>query len=247
MKRLTTNFCKLLKPSLLLSCCVLSSSLQAIELFDEDELGNVNQRNVGVFKSNKFDDSPNSGEVVKRNRALQPYTTLKLEVPVELEYFESGRARAVIEADEATINRLNFVASGDRLTIRGSGFSTSKRVKIKIYGNDLQRVFVNTAADVSLHDIGVNAFFLSVRGAADVSVKGSASRCQINTMGASDLDLSGLACQSVVLTAQGSSDVMVSAAESIKGQVQGAGDVEVLGSPAQRDLTVLGAYDVDYR
>jgi len=231
----------------LTACCIHSASSQAAELFEEDSMGNVNQRNVGSFKSNRQGGLPVAGTVIKRNRPLQPYATLKLEIPAELTYYETGNARVEIEAASDELDKINFVYNGNRLTIKSSGFSITAPIKLTLYGNDLQRVFINTAAEATLNDISVNEFYLSVRGAADVSVEGQATGCRISAQGASDLDLSKLRCQSATLAVQGSPDIVLSASKSIKGRVQGAGDIEVLGNPRVRKLEVTGAYDIDYR
>ena len=44
----------------------------------------------------------------------------------------------------------------------------------------------------------------------------------------------------------GSADATVYASDSISGLLQGAGDVHVLGSPAQRTLQARGAYDISF-
>jgi hypothetical protein len=232
--------------SVLVVCCVPMASI-ALELFEEDSMGNVNQRNVGSYKSNKHSRESSTGIVVTQTKPLQAYSTLKLEIPAQLEYYEQGNARVEIEADQETINSITFHYSGSRLTIKSNGFSSGLPVKLKLYGSDLQRVFINSAADVVLNDISVNDFLLSVRGSSDVEVNGKARGCQINTQGASDLDLSRLSCQEVTLAAQGSTDIQLNATKSIKGRVQGAGDVDVYGSPARRKLQAFGAYDINYQ
>ena len=42
--------------------------MQAIELFEEDELGNINQRNVGSFKSNRFGINKGIAEIENRSK-----------------------------------------------------------------------------------------------------------------------------------------------------------------------------------
>lgn len=243
----TKIIARLAQLGVIASFAAATPSMQAIELFEEDELGNINQRNVGSFKSNRFGINKGIGEIEKRTKPLQPYSTLKIEIPADVEYHETGNARVEIEAEKDAINKIQFHYSGNRLTIKTNGFATQSPVKLKLYGNDLQRVFVNSAADVALHDISVNDFLLSVRGSADVTAQGRARGCQVNAQGANDLDLGQLRCTDLTLTAQGSSDIVVSAAKSVKGRVQGAGDVEVLGNPARRTLEAIGAYDIDYR
>lgn len=247
MSRIFRKTPNLVQLAIIASCASVMNGVFAVELFEEDSLGNVNQRNVGSYKSNSHGSPESAGPVVKRSRPLQPYATLKLEIPVELVYYESGNPRVEIEAPDSVINKINFVHGGNRLTIKSNGFSINAPVRLKLYGNDLQRVFINSAAEVELNDIGVNDFYLSVRGAADVTVQGSATGCQVNAQGANDIDLSQLICRSATLAVQGSSDIVLSASESIKGRAQGAGDIEVLGNPAKRQLQAMGAYDIDYR
>lgn len=233
--------------AIIIICYSMSSSSIAIELLEEDSAGNINQRNLGSYKSNSFGAVGVSGASIKRIQPLQPYKTLRVDIPVELHYFETGQARVELEGAQQDIDKINFRYNGNRLTIRSNGFTTTAPIKLTLYGNNLQRVFINGAADVELNDISVNDFSLSVRGAADVRVQGKARGCKINVQGASDLDLAQMTCQAVSLAMQGSADITLFAAKSLKGQVQGAGNVEVFGKPNQRKLQALGAYDVEYR
>lgn len=235
-------------PALIIAITALANhqSATAVELYESDHLGNINQRNVGVYKKNRLDRAVNRAEIITRVKPLSAFSTLKIEIPVDIEYREIGNPRVEIEAPKDIIDKIMFNASGSKLIIDSHGFSSNGSIKLKLYGKDLRRVFVNSAADVELRDINVNEFTLSTRGAGDVSAQGSATQCVINALGASDLDLAKLRCSKVNLTVQGSADISLTALKSIKGRVQGAGDIEVLGNPSQRNLAAMGAYDIDY-
>ena len=241
------NLFKTVGLGFVLGCCAPINTVIAVEIIEQDSQGNINQRNIGSYKSNQYGQTSSQGTIEKRMRPLQPYTTLKLEIPASLTYHETGNPRVEIIASQDVIKRLSFVYNGSRLTISGRGLTSTSAVKLKLYGNNLQRVFINSPAEVSLNDISVSDFLLSVRSAAEVDVQGAARSCQINVDGANDVDLSELKCQAVTVASQGSSDIIVSASRSVKGRVQGAGDIDVLGKPAKRDIKAMGAYDIVYR
>ena len=85
-----------------------------------------------------------------------------------------------------------------------------------------------------------------MRGSADIEASGTPGSCKVDISGSADVDLSGLSCRQIQLTSMGSADATVYASDSISGLLQGAGDVHVLGSPAQRTLQARGAYDISF-
>lgn len=232
-------------------CALFSIGVcQAVEFedFEQDSLGNINQRNVGVFKSNRHSDNDihSQSEVISKELDLAPFTTLKVELPVNLIFSASGNSRAEIQGPKDVVDKLLFVENGGRLTLRSTSFNSNEQVSIKLFGADLKRVFVKSAADVELNSIDSQDFLLSVQGAADVQVRGNAMHCKIDLKGAADVDLSRLRCQNVALTALGTADATLYASKKITGLAQGAGDISVLGAPDKRELNALGAYDISF-
>ena len=226
-----------------------NAAARDFEFFEEDEAGNINQRNVGVFKSNVHNSSDihKRSKIVTRSVELNPFSALKVQIPVAVDYYRANNARAEIEGPEHVIENILLVEDADRLSIRSSGLQSSQPITIRLYGKGLERAFISSAAEVTLRDISAQQFLLSVRGAADVTANGSASRCKIDISGAADLDMGRLRCKDIAFTAMGSSDATVNASQSISGLAQGAGDVTILGSPAERSLQARGSYDLSYQ
>lgn len=228
-------------------CLAVCSSAIAEEFYEEDAVGNVNQRNIGVFKSNRFDDSSEKpGRRVNKNVALNNYSKLTIELPVTITYQSGNNARAVLSGPEQVLQNVHLIEKGGRLIIRGSNFRSSQPVSIALYGNDLSQVYVHSPADVEIQAVQAQAFQLSVNGAADVAISGQAQHCRIDMQGAADLELADLRCNTVTISSLGTSDATVYASKRISGLAQGAGDLTVLGSPDERDIRALGAYDLTY-
>jgi len=226
----------------------LSLPSLGIELFEEDERGNINQRNIGAFKSNiLLKQSAANIRIEKQVRSLANYHRIELKTPAELVYRETGPSRIEMEGTVATLRAIRTDIKAGTLVIDTNGLQHDGTPTLRVFGNRLDSVTVSSAADVQLFDIRVNRFELQVRGAADIRVAGKSRVCIIDSQGAGDLDQSNLACENVTLKAFGASDILLHASAALEGRVQGAGDVTVTGNPAQRQLEIMGAYDVVYR
>ena len=232
---------------LLIVMTVLALEAKSIELYEEDENGNINQRNVGVFKSNSLVINPSADvRLIKRTRSVQPFNRIHIKIPVTVVYRESGPVRVEIEASQSMHLALRTDVAGGVLTVGSADVLVESFPIVYIYGKRLEGATVESAADASLEDISVNHFELRVRGSADVTVAGRATACSVDAQSASDIDLSALYCDRMSLAAFGATDIRLQVKESIEGRVQGAGDLEILGQPKQRELKVIGAYDVEY-
>ena len=181
-----------------------------------------------------------------RTRTVQPFTQIHVKVPVTLVYRESGPVRVEVEASQSMHLALRTEVAGGVLTIGSADVRLESFPTITVYGKRLEGATIESAADASFEDISVNQFELRVLGSADVVVAGRAKACHLEAQSASDIDLSALVCERMRLTAFGATDIRLQATESIEGRVQGAGDLEILGQPQQRQLKVMGAYDVEY-
>ncbi len=225
----------------------VSMNSEGVELFEEDEQGNINQRNIGVFKSQSFDrEAVDQIKLVRQVRSLPQFSKLKLTAAAELEYHQTGSPRIEMEGSEATLRSLQIDVSAGTLMISSHALQSEGTAKLKLYGQRLEGVEIVGAADATFYDILVNRFDLQVRGAADITVKGKARYCALDSQGAGDVDQTALLCQNVKLSVFGASDIQLYAQDSIEGRVQGAGSVLVLGQPDQRTLQVGGAFEINY-
>ncbi len=220
----------------------------ALELIEQDELGNVNQLNVGSYKSNKTDDNSAFSDrvVIDQERTLANYSKLDIRVPAEIIYRGGRDAKIKISATQSVLDSLTYQVRGGRLLINSEGFGTNQRVKIELSGSQLEEVLLRGSQEARFSGIQSTRFELSMRGSADVSVRGTANNCKLDIRGANDLDMEKLRCKHVNIESQGSSDIVLTANASISGRVLGAGDLVVYGQPEKRQLKATGAFDVSY-
>lgn len=225
----------------------LSMASHGFELFEEDEMGNINQRNIGAFKSQQLiHSSGDSFKLEKQTRSLPAFNTIALHTAAELEYSETGPARIEIEAPAATLRALRIEVRAGTLEIDTNGLQPDSPPHLKVFGQHLEGLTITVAASARLRDILAKRFHLEIKGAADVEMDGQAKDCELDIQGASDIDQSRLKCDHVKLRTFGANDIQLHANRSVSGHVQGAGDVDVSGNPAQRSLKLSGASDIHY-
>ena len=236
--------------ALVLSLNVATTS-SALEHYQQDDTGNINQINVGVLKSNHTGDGDSdrvsNGTSIERKRQLPPFTELELHIPVTLRYTGGKTAQISISAPKGVHQQLSAEVQGGRLRISGKRFSTRKAVIVTVSSANLARVVLRGSPDASFHGIRGGQFTLDARGSADATFSGSADQCQYRVQGAADIDLQALRCRDVAVNSQGSSDISVYASTSIAGTVLGAGDLTIHGKPTSDKLQATGAFDIHYR
>ncbi|TNC81015.1 MAG: hypothetical protein C9356_10460 [Oleiphilus sp.] len=237
----------LVRSSALILGLVLSMASHGIELFEEDEMGNINQRNIGVFKSQQLiQSSGDSFRLEKQSRPLPAFTAITLGTPAELEYSETGPNRIEIEAPAATLRALRVEVRAGKLIIDTNGLQPDSTPTLRVFGQHLEELDIRTAANARLHDILAKRFHLKVKGASDIEISGQAKDCELDIQGASDIDQSGLRCDHIALRTFGANDIRLHASQSVSGRVQGAGDIDVSGNPARREVQVMGASDIHF-
>ncbi len=105
---------------------------------------------------------------------------------------------------------------------------------------DRFKVNISGAADAEL-DIAAEFLRVNLSGASELNLKGSAETLEIEGSGASDLDAYGLTARHVDAELSGSSDADVTANESLKARVSGAGGLSYKGDPPRLESKASGA------
>ncbi len=233
-------------------CCTLACLLpiahgQAESVFEMDDFGNINQRNIGVMEQQEL-NLP--GHITSREqettRPLPDFNGLRVDVPVDVEYRRNGAAQIKIEGSQASIAALDISVQNRTLVIAGNAARITDTPRLTIQGGNLEHVRINSPSDIELNQVQTRRFELVVRSAADVRITGRADQCSIDSQGAGDIDQSDLHCQHLNLKVFGANDIQAYASRGVSGRLQGAGDLVIVGNPARREVKVQGAFDVEY-
>ncbi len=108
------------------------------------------------------------------------------------------------------------------------------------------RAEASGASEVSVRDIDAGALDAEASGASTLTVIGQAKTVNVSSSGASTVEATQLAAESVRLDVSGSSRAEVRASDSARGSASGASDVTVEGAPGDRGVETSGASHVSY-
>lgn len=232
--------------------CVLMSATFALttgaeSVFEEDAFGNINQRNVGVLEEQRF-DRPHQHNLrhIEESRSLPAFNELEIRAPVEFHYQASGPNALQLQGSAESVKAIKAYVSGSKLVIERQHQGGLDTPVLTLSGGNLERVSVHSSANLDLSQLRGKRFALEVRGAADIKLKGKVQQCSIDAQGAGDIDQSELICEALELKIFGANDIEAHVTQRISGRLQGAGDITVHGQPAQRQVSIQGAYDIDY-
>ena len=128
------------------------------------------------------------------------------------------------------VESVNEVSASGASDLIGETALTAERFEINISG----------AADAEL-DIAADFLRVQLSGASELRLQGSAETLEIEGAGASDLDAYGLTARHVDARLSGSSDADVTAKESLKARVSGAGGLSYKGDPPRLESKASGA------
>lgn len=131
-------------------------------------------------------------KIIKEERKLNEFSDIIIDVCADIEFIESLDYKLQIEVRE---DRLDQIAINDssnqlRLNYQGKLFENNYKVKIKIYGHNIQQLTLNKASFIS-GDIVNDQFTLILNQAsrADLKVKAETVNLQVNEASNVSLDL----------------------------------------------------------
>ena len=90
-----------------------------------------------------------------------------------------------------------------------------------------------------------NNLSLNISGSGDILAIGKVQKLIANINGSGDLMLSKLNTNHATVTINGSGDAAIWASESLKGKINGSGDIEYYGDPQNVQSKVNGSGEIN--
>jgi hypothetical protein len=156
-----------------------------------------------------------SGDVQSRN---------KLQVK-DFEVSVNGSGDIDLDLDAVDV-RTSINGSGD---VNLSGVNGNFTLKIAGSG------------DFAGNDFNLNNCSISVFGSGDVKISGNAKFVEIDQSASGDTNLFNLQAQDISARINGSGDVIVTVSKSLKGSLNGSGDLTYKGNPNMVDVSAKGS------
>ena len=102
------------------------------------------------------------------------------------------------------------------------------------------------ASQVTVKSLDVSEAATTIEGASQVTLSGKTRSFNAEVSGASELNTKDLAAATVGVQFSGASKGTVRAASTVRGTLQGASSLTVIGNPAERAVNTSGAASVTY-
>lgn len=149
----------------------------------------------------------------------------------------SGKLEVRVTAP--AISLLSVSGSGDIMLT--NGITTRKDLSVNITGSgDIQgskikcsnlSVQVSGSGDINLAGVETGRADIRISGSGDIDVAGNCTDAEYSISGSGDINGANLKAKNVAAHINGSGDIKCYATESLKGGVNGSGDVGYKGSP----------------
>ncbi len=186
------------------------------------------------------------GQRTSQRRSVPCFGEIVVEAGVDLVIRQGGDCGVAIDADSNLIPLIATEVSGGRLTVSTTrSFQSQGRIRVEATTPQLTRVDVQAASDVRLVSIDASSLAIRFSGSGDVSGDGRVGRLDVVVDGSGDIRLGRLRADHVSLRIRGAADAEVYAGQSLRVDLEGAGDVVYFGNPGHVEKNITGAGDVE--
>lgn len=216
----------------------------------------------------KGDPVKGNGKVIIQDRAVTPFTAIKVDAGIDLEISQGDQISLKIEADENIIPVISTEVINGILNIYPEkNIKNAKVMKVYLTFNSIEAITANGGCDITSKgklrfsnlktvlnggcdiqlDLSVNNLICSHNGGCDAIFTGEAANVEYTVMGGSDVNATKLITGDCAIVAAGGSDVEVNVSGQLLINASGASDVSYMGSPANVSKSASGGSDIFVR
>jgi hypothetical protein len=188
-----------------------------------------------------------NGHVVADQRPVTEFAEIDASGGLRIEW-QSGPPALSITTDENLVQHIDTHVSGKTLRLRTHDrLRPTRGIKISVSSAKLDGADLSGAVDLVAKGVGGPRFYVQTSGASDVTVDGNVEQLLADMTGASDLHAKGLQTKTVEISTTGAASAYVSATETLKVAITGAGDVTYSGNPKTVEKHVTGAGSIRHK
>ncbi len=213
---------------------------------------------------------PGDGNIVKETREVADFHEVEVQSAIQATVTLGETKSVVLEGDQNLLELITTDVTNGRLVVAtkpSTAIRPTKPITVSIVTNkldnlDLQgaaRVIVTNKVEtdnfkvsaVGATNVGVKSLiakkvFVESQGASTVVLEGKASSAEVVVTGASKADLAAFEVANLQANVSGASSSNVKATQSVAGDVTGASELTVTGSPTGKSVKTSGASRVVY-
>ena len=208
-----------------------------------------------------------NGRVITTTRTISDFDDVSVGGSFEVLLVKGKEGKIVIEAEENIIPYIETEVNGDHLKIqykKNTNISTSKRVTVTVYFEEINGVSMGGSGRISSDDImkakrfkvniggsgkinlhlAADKVFSSIGGSGDIILKGEANEVNCKVAGSGSVKGYELTTDELQATIAGSGSIKMTVKTKINAKVVGSGSIYYKGNPKYIDTKSVGSGNV---
>jgi hypothetical protein len=188
-------------------------------------------------------DTDDDGPKTERTLTFDPAVPLTISAPVSLHFTRGDAISMTVSGAKKTVDALTW--EGGTLS-EGQGIRFGDNdIKVSITAPRLSALILNSAAEAKLEGLDQPGLKIETRGAVEIDANGRVDSLDVDTAGASDIDLEDLSTRDAKVVTRGAGDVKISAVGKVNVEINGVGSVSLRRKPAELTSRINGVGSVD--
>ena len=182
------------------------------------------------------------GQRSSQRREVPCFGEITVEAGVDLVVKRGSDCVVVIDADSNLIPLIATEVNGARLTVSTTrSIQSQGRIQVEATTPQLKRVDIQGASNVKLVSVQSPSLEIVLSGSGEVAGDGRVGQLDVVVDGSGDVNLGRLRSDNVKVRISGAADAEIYAEQSLKVDLEGAGDVRYFGNPAHVEKNISGA------
>ena len=194
--------------------------------------------------SSQGDTSNETGGVTSEARDVSGFNEVELKGVGNLSLEQTGSESLTVEAEEDVLPKIRTEVENKRLIIspeRNTSINTNKPINYKLTVKDLSTLEVSGSGNVEAKDINTDELAVTIGGAGDVEIRGSADSQEVEISGSGEYRAGDLESKEATIDVRGSGLATVNVSDELEAEVSGSGSVEYIGDPmVQQEVSGAG-------
>ena len=194
--------------------------------------------------SSQGDTSNETGGVTSEARDVSGFNEVELKGVGNLSLEQTGSESLTVEAEEDVLPKIRTEVENKRLIIspeRNTSINTTKPINYKLTVKDLNTLEVSGSGNVEAEDINTDELAVTIGGAGDVEIRGSADSQEVEISGSGEYRAGDLESKEATIDVRGSGLATVNVSDELEAEVSGSGSVEYIGDPmVQQEVSGAG-------
>jgi Putative auto-transporter adhesin, head GIN domain len=188
-----------------------------------------------------------NGHIVTEQRPIAEFTEIAASGGLRIEW-HSGAPGLSVMVDKNLLPYIETRVLNKTLQLRPrERVHPSHGIKINVSSANLNGADLRGAVDLIASNISGPKFYVQSRGASDVTIDGNVEQLLADMTGATDLKAKSLHAKTVEISSTGASSASVTATETLRASITGAGDVTYYGNPTTVEKHVVGAGSIRHK